>query len=348
MYTYFSTFTTGFEKVIPEILKSKIKDAVNIRTENGLILFDTLAEWQEIKKLPMFSNSFYLIRQFDNSNIEDMYSWTKDSPRFSRSISNFIQDHRTSIRIMASKANQTVAIPENQLNEIEHILLQNPNIVIDRRNPRFEVWFMERSDGTGLIGLRVTTHQEVKSNLQKGELHPDLVYILNYLSEPSSKDIFLDPFCGSGAISIQRATNFPYSRIIASDTDTSKINKRLSTQKHRLHDFEIISADTRQLTVIKDNSIDKIVTDPPWGMYKEVEKIENFYGEIMNEFARALKPQGIIILLTAQKELITETNSLSIIDTWDILVSGKKARVYKTKKAKNIKRGSLRNGVIAQ
>ncbi len=56
---------------------------------------------------------------------------------------------------------------------------------------------------------------------------------------------------------------------------------------------------------------------------------------MLNEFMRALRPNGIIIILTAQKEvledIIGKDTKFSAEAKYDTLVSGKKASIYKIK-----------------
>lgn len=59
------------------------------------------------------------------------------------------------------------------------------------------------------------------------------------------------------------------------------------------------------MTNIKSNSIDKIVTDPPWGLNSgKTINLSDFYSKMLTEFYRITKPGGIIVILTAQKELL--------------------------------------------
>ena len=85
----------------------------------------------------------------------------------------------------------------------------------------------------------------------------------------------------------------------------------------------------------EDCSVNKIVTDPPWGLYEDVGmEMEGFYDKMMKEMYRVLKTNGIIVILTANKDelekvLLNFRNKLKILNKYNILVSGKKAAVYK-------------------
>jgi tRNA G10 N-methylase Trm11 len=92
---------------------------------------------------------------------------------------------------------------------------------------------------------------------------------------------------------------------------------------------------------VPDQSIDSIVTDPPWGLYqsgtapKEGE-LQAFYAEIFREFERMLKPSGTLVLLSACKAevdaCLEKSARLRAEKKYDVLVSGKKARVWVMRK----------------
>ncbi len=85
-----------------------------------------------------------------------------------------------------------------------------------------------------------------------------------------------------------------------------------------------------------NNFITKIVTDPPWGLYENIENIESFYSAMIKELVRVLKPKGIIVLLTARKDefekILSKQKNLELLEKYEILVSGKKSGIYKAKK----------------
>ena len=193
----------------------------------------------------------------------------------------------------------------------------------------WEFWFLSRREGQAFFGLRITKLSTVAPKTAKGELKRELVHLLCVLSEPQQNDIFLDPFAGSGAIPFERATQFPYKKIIANDTDQVAIAS-LHKKARTFHNFFVTSIDALHLSTIEDHSIDKIVTDPPWGFFNTLDKSEGdlkfFYAAMVEEMKRIIKPEGKIIILTGRKEMIE--NLIQNYKKYDILVNGKKAAVY--------------------
>ena len=145
---------------------------------------------------------------------------------------------------------------------------------------------MKRSEGFVLFGLRITRHPDYKDVLQKGELRPELANLLCLISEPNKEDVFLDPFSGSGSIPRER-TRFPYKEIITSDLIPVKITRPL---KIDLKVVEVLQMSALNMTKILDNSVDKIVTNPPWGIEvgKELD-LPKFYSRMTDEFQRVLR-----------------------------------------------------------
>ena len=95
---------------------------------------------------------------------------------------------------------------------------------------------------------------------------------------------------------------------------------------------EICCADVFELSHIQDNSIDSIITDPPWGLWENIPDIEDFYNRMFVSFKRVLKPNGKMTILTARTvefENAVKKAGLTIQDSLHTLVNGKKATLYR-------------------
>jgi tRNA G10 N-methylase Trm11 len=190
---------------------------------------------------------------------------------------------------------------------------------------------------------RLSKHTAYEKTLKKGELRPEIAYFMNWLSEPEKNDIFLDPFSGYGSIPLRRALSFPVKKIYAFDYDNNMINiikngiaKKRSLSK--MNNIIIKQVDIKHLDKeLSQESIDKIVTDPPWGSYENVEMgIENFYTLMLSKMEKVLKNNGIIVLLTGRnieiEKLLGTSTNISIEQKYNVLISGKKASLVKLKK----------------
>jgi tRNA G10 N-methylase Trm11 len=326
IHSYFSTFISGFSDVIKDVILKREKLKIRLILD-GLIVYERDTKVEKIKKLPFFNNSFFVIHYAFKQKNNDLNSFISDSEKFIQksSITPEILIGKKSFRIIISKENELQHIAPLKLRQLEDLFSQKLRLEVDRANPDLEVWFLERNEGYSFCGIRLTKKPSTDKYLQKGELRPELAWLLNFLSEPKATDVFLDPFAGHGSIP-QARIQFPFNKIIASDINEELIKPNANIEIHHW--------DATKLP-LEDNSIDKIVTDPPWGSFEQI-NVEQFYPKMLDEFGRIVKPDGIVVLLTAQKELleklIEENKIFKLESRYNILVSGKKSGVYKLQK----------------
>lgn len=331
--TYFSTFISGLgDVVIPALVKKLSKFKVKLLLD-GLIIYGTQSSDQEIKYTRFLNNSFFLLKLFDNlkeCSFEKMAEWILREQSLNQLT---LSPKSSTFRIVFSKENQIVPVNSRLQGKLENHFSKLFKLKINRANPDIEIWFLWRNEGYGVIGVRLTNKSNYEKVLHKGELRPELAHLLCLMSEPDKDDIFLDPFAGSGAIPVERATSFPYTKIIASDKDKQifqKLQKRAGNLGLRI----ILGRyDALNLSSLTNESVTKIVTDPPWGFTKYKENIEEFYTKMLEEFIRVLKPDGLIVILIGQKELLEKLfakfSNLKLLNKYNVLVSGKKAGIYK-------------------
>lgn len=341
MTSYFSTFQTGFSNLVDEELRKLLVDVrINLLID-GLVIYATRTSVDEIKAIKFFNNSFLLLKRYDDVTEGSLYKMIKtainDTSIFEQ-IKNMPSPKNTKFRIRATVHNQFVAIDKIVLKKLEEqVILSNPNFIIDRSLPAIEIVISIRSEGVALIGLQLTKRPNYEKTLKKGELYPELAYILCLLSEPNNDDVFLDPFAGHGSIPLQRL-NFPYKQIMAGEIDQNLQNILI----HRVGEkVAVMPWNALSLKAVHNNSIDKIVTDPPWGLFDAAIDLQDFYNRMMIEMFRILKKEGILVVLTAQKdifeELISKYNEKLFLEKkYSTLVSGKKASVYKIKKISSL------------
>jgi tRNA (guanine6-N2)-methyltransferase len=332
--SYYSTFIPGLLQPVEEALRGALPDLKIVLSLDGLVAYESDAKVEAIRKLPFVTNSFNILKRFAGQNAQSLPAMAMqilgdaalsfDTPvTFTR---------RNTFRIVTSVANQLVALDNDILQGLERRVTDNLGVQPHRSKPDFEFWLALRSEGYGFFSLRLSHHGAYDKTLQKGELRPELANILCRLSEPAAKELFLDPFCGSGAIPIQRARMSPAGLVLASDIDAQKVSD-LKTRVKALDLTKRIvvrAGDALDLARYEAGSIHKIVTDPPWGHFAQVSSsIGDFYGKMLGEFARVLRDDGIIVILTAETEALeSKLGRLIPVKKFNILLSGKKACVY--------------------
>ena len=266
--------------------------------------------------------------------IRDIVKALIKDPNLEKVIRKHYSAKKLKFRIRATVKNQFVSIDKNLLRNLEEKIVSFvPNLRVDRSLPDIEVLISIRSEGFGLVGIQFSKRPNYEKTLAKGELYPELAYIFCLISEPNKVDVFFDPFAGHGAIPAQRL-NFPHKQIRAGE-----IERKLQKELERKFGKKVIvdPIDALTLSTVPNSSVDKIVTDPPWGLYDTDKDIPKFYGLMLKQFTRVLRSGGVMVILTAQKELFKELvgnykSQLKLEEEYGTLVSGKKAGVYKVRK----------------
>lgn len=343
MATYLSTFVVG----LGEPVRCALEESISVQIElelDGAIVYKTAVGLDAICKLPFFNNSFLVLENFadlrlgrDKEVLREMLTRTLRSPEALRSLPARV---RGTFRIVTAWSNQLVAIDNSLLEQLERKIAASGRLRPHRGRPDHELWLSYRSEGYGFFLLRLTSHAAYDKVLQRGELRPELAYMLCWLSEPREGELVLDPFSGSGAIPLMCASRFPQGLVLASDKDKLKMERlRSRIKKSELRKSIVVrEGDARNLSRYKDDSIHKIITDPPWGNFEELDtEPKAFYSAMLAEFCRILRPGGIVVILMARMELfslVLESFSgcLSLVQSYPILVSGKKAIIYKLRK----------------
>ncbi|MCL2664248.1 MAG: RNA methyltransferase [Defluviitaleaceae bacterium] len=126
-----------------------------------------------------------------------------------------------------------------------------------------------------------------------GGIRPTVAHALVRISGPDKCDVFYDPFCGAGTIAHERAF-YGHKKIYASDIDADMVE----TAKKNLNGRAVVFAADAVKTKMKDGSVDKIVSNIPWGKQIAVDNIENLYKNFFAEVKRILKPGGSAVILT--------------------------------------------------
>jgi len=344
MPVYFSTFISGFQDAVNYLVKDMIKDITVIKLLDGLILYETNINLDAIKAIKIFNNTFLLMNKYipiGSNPVEfalKQFMSIKKRNDNAMTILEIVKPK--TFRIVTSEKNKLTSINKDLRNRVETKISKDYPLQSDRLNPDIEFWVVARSEGIVLIGLRITRNRSNDKFLLKGELRPELSGLLCWLSEPSEKDVFLDPFCGYGSIPIERSVLSGYKEIIAADIDSKKLlilNKKIEDIGNR-NNFSLRNVDFFTNIKLKESSIDKIVTDPPWGDFEELqEEPKNFYSRFITRSLFYLKTNGILVFITSRKsetEFILEEleSKITLMLKLDILISGKKAGVYKVVK----------------
>tara|TARA_Y100000034_G_C6901503_1_gene417082 strand:- start:2335 stop:3339 length:1005 start_codon:yes stop_codon:yes gene_type:complete len=329
METFASSFTTGLNKPVIELLKKELKDINIIKSLEGLIIYKTNIDIDELIKKRYLTNTFLVLCSSQNipkSNPGDYlmkYAIKVKLPILKK----HIPKKNKTFRIFTTHENKHIKPNRNLIKRLESKIISMTDLKLNLNYPNIEFYILSRTEGYGYFLMKLSKKQKTKPG--KGELRRELAHMLCRISNPSDNDIFLDPFAGTGTIPKERIIIGPYMKIYVNDKERL-INKSL--RNYQNSKIIIMREDALNMSLY-ENSITHIVTDPPWGIFKELPmKIERFYDKLFEEFYRILIKGGRIVILTANKSKIenifNKNKRFLLEEKYDILVNGKKAGIY--------------------
>jgi tRNA G10 N-methylase Trm11 len=339
------------QEVIAEILRQRLADVTIHKLLDGAVLFETECSYDRLNFF-CFNNIFAVIDVLEQKGFTDKSNAiglellelhikkilnAESGPRKlkARSIISENSKKINSFRICFSLENQPVQVNERLKQEAEKLITRLSSLQVSRSKPDTEFWFLYRNEGFSCFMKRLTNHRINEKTLHKGELSPQLAWLLCRMAGLKHGETIADPFCGYGSIPNAACKHFPVNKIFASDIDGSCVKiTRSRPALQKTERAQIFQTDFRLiLKSVQAGTVDAIVADPPWGMYRETSvPLEALYCEMCGVFSKLLKSGGRAIILTAAKDefenAVEKTKSLEIIKNMPILVSGKKASVF--------------------
>ena len=315
---FYATFISGFDSLVAKLLH---RDGMNVvRMLDGAVEFEleTLPP-----AIPYLNNIFIVLRSLSHTNLVRLAqdAIAKSLPSIPLKPKNF--------RVFVSQENELVSLPGNVMHDLVDALARLTHSYFSPRQAEAEFWLLSRSEGVSYCLYRLTA---VKKHCARGELRPELATLLCEASDPKPDDIVLDPFAGSGAISFARSRlQQSFHGIFASEVrselvDAIKKKARKIPNGKMQRSFFVRQQDFLSNTFQSDY-FTAIITDPPWGIFETIS--HDFYPSALKEFARLLKPNGRLILLTAYPDIPSIMPLQFKPNTeYHILVSGQKATVF--------------------
>ncbi|MBD3329745.1 hypothetical protein GF357_04600 [Candidatus Dojkabacteria bacterium] len=330
-YQYYSVFPEGLTNTIKEIIIKNNIAKKFLKEGSSFIVYSSCTSPNMIAKARFFETTFLLASYFEqNYKIKDQIDWFRKNIRKIVELSGDAANKTSSFRIVESRSIRDGEKYNDQIRSLEHLL--SKKIRIDRGHPDYEIRLIEKEDH-GFIGIRVTKPPEHIDTFQEGSLRKEIAYVLNYLSNPKGNDVFIDPFCGGGIIPLLRSEMAPYRTIIASDIDTSSLKSKISKLKMQKNSFIIKTSDLQNLEFDDKTLVNKIVTDPPWGLVQKIPNLETFYEQMFQKFIDISASQTTVVLLSSQEDAIQKAlerfrSIMQLTQKIELKVSGRKAYIF--------------------
>jgi SAM-dependent methyltransferase len=341
MNKFYATFIPGLQNLIADVIKERLSDVKIHKLLDGAALFETVTDYDKLNFF-CFNNIFAVIDVMEHADsdikpgiaLEKHIKAAIKCNSASEVISNNNKKIRT-FRIVASAENIPAAIDEKIRADAERYISRFSGLKVNRSLPDTEFWFLFRNEKNhsnfSIFMKRLTLRPSWEKTLHKGELPPPLAWTLCRLARLVHNDTVMDPFCGYGSIPDVALKHFHINKFIACDNNKeAALYTKARFNKRKKENFVFYESDFSALpSITAEKSVDAIVTDPPWGEYREINK-SSFYKEMFDVFHKLLKEGGRVVLLCANNDdfLKDVPESFKLEGKMPILLSGKKAAIF--------------------
>jgi 16S rRNA G966 N2-methylase RsmD len=299
--------------------------------DDSAMIFDSTSPDGKIASIPFAKNSFVVLASTPRGRLDKGVSQLgrlAASVKFPRSA---VRNPR--FRIMIHIDGELSAVDKQAKTVLERAISAKTGQRVEPRGMCQEYWIVGRLD-LGELLLCARLPKEARPPKVKGALSYELSSMLVAASRPSPRDVFLDPFAGSGSLVLARA-EYPARRIWYSDIDLKKFDRGFPRELFIDKRVDFLDDDAFSLSSVPDGQVDVIVTDPPWGEYEDLGmSYSEFSGAMVKSFSRVLnRSHGRLVMLTARKTAsLVEQEFLKggfvIRSAHEILVNGHPAAVF--------------------
>jgi len=335
--SFYAAFIPGLQNLIAETVEQRLSDVKIRKLLDGAVLFETETSYDKLNFF-CFNNIFAVVSIMEHAEGSNALEKHIKSAINSGGGEEIIANNSgkiKSFRIVFSRENIPASVDEKLRVEAEKYISRICALKIDRSLPDTEFWFLFRRVEGGadfsLFMKRLTLRPSWEKSLHKGELPPPLAWALCRIARLSHGETILDPFCGYGSIPNAALKHFHITKFIACDSDekAALFTAARFKEKNR-DDFVLHHCDFYSLpSLVEEKSVDAIVTDPPWGHYREIND-DAFYEKMFAVFEKLLKDGGRVVVLCANREgLLKAVPGCFVLEnSVPILLSGKKTVIF--------------------
>jgi len=175
------------------------------------------------------------------------------------------------------------------------------------------------------VGIQLT-RKSLHKRFERPFNHPaaikaPLAYGMLRIAEVEDGDVILDPFCGGGTILIEAAQIWDGRiTILGSDINSRFLEgARINIRAVGVEEYVSLKiADARRLDEFYDAKVNKIVTNPPYGVRLGKERnLKELYLEFLNSASKIMKPEGRIVIInlkaTSFRSIIFKTRKFKLV-----------------------------------
>lgn len=328
---YLIQFPAGTGDLVIDAI-SPYADSVKVHyRDDSAMIFDSASPENKVADIPFAKNCFVVVASTPRGSIDkgvNQLSRMAGAAKFPASSSRTPR-FRTMIQIDGELS----SVDQRTKTALERAISTKTGQRVEPRGMCQEYWVIGRLD-LGELLLCVRLPKQKRPPKAKGALSYELSSMLVAASRPSARDVFLDPFAGSGAFVLARLDS-PAQKIWYSDLDLRKFEREFPRELSADKRVGFLKDDALSLTSVPDGRVDVVVTDPPWGEHEDVGMpYDEFARAMVKSFDRVLRtPGGRFVVLTSRRTAPAVENAFvdggfTVNSTHEILVNGHPATVF--------------------
>lgn len=357
--TYYAQTMPGFEEIAWLEIRDRCPEASFVeylyaKEQNGILVFDYAGEIDTLLTMRTTEDVFLQAlsekrMSRGKGDLTQITNLVSKGESFGRSVNNLMRWRQFSApptyRVISRKYGQH----QYRRKDLETAVYYGIRSRYPRWQPvddggQVEVWANLLGSHL-LIGLRLSDrsmrHRYKKKVELPASLRPSVAAALVRLTTPQPDDVFLDPMCGSGTILLERMHAGPYTKILGGDIDEARVDAARQNlpqnRKGRKKNLISVRQWDAQSLPLEDQTINKVATNLPFG--KQIgsrQNLETLYTALLNELTRVVVPDGRIVLLSSEydliKQLMRSQPKLEILSGYSVATLGVWGRVYVIKR----------------
>lgn len=296
---YMATCVPGLEFAAADEIREKLRNVNNMALTRGKVTFDCTLADMDANGLKCADNVYKLYRVFPVGPHKSDLAAVGESVRDI----DFGMDTQPPYRVIvsASRSGRHTYSRYDAARRIENSLVSTGRYIPGGSDSHDLAIRADITGGSCSVYKQLTSSEiRFRGNAfhsVPGGIRPTIAHALVRLSRPRNGDVFYDPFCGAGTIPFERSY-YKSKKIFASDYNSEVVEVARMNLKQAAVVFQADAVSMK----MKDRSVNKVVTNMPWGKQVEVGDIDKLYRDFLNGLRRILAPGGIAVALTDRVE----------------------------------------------
>jgi hypothetical protein len=328
-------FTAGISDLMADALAGQLANVRIEYVDDSAMVLDAADPPHRVGALPYVKNAFQIIASASRGGLDA--SVAQLNRNLQRATFPQSPDRTRGFRLMFHIDGALASASPRNRAALEHTVSMRTGRRVEPRGNCQEYWIIGRTALDELLfGARLP--KRGRPAKARGAIGHELSAILIATSNPEPRDVFLDPFGGSGSFA-QARLDLPVRKILYADLNLATHRPAFEPRLVRDNRVRLLDEDALRLPSIADGSVDAIVTDPPWGEHEMLDRpYSEFAKDIGTSFARVLHPsRGRYVILVNCRNASVLWQALSdsglIPDAaYEILVNGHPATVLVRKR----------------